>query len=119
LSQTTDTGTPISTRVRYGAVATTLALVAMTAAWLLLERLSVVRLLVVIALSTPLLAAMPGLIRGIRRTHAWATLAVIPFFVLALTEAVANPAARVWAGVCLSLAFASFVLLIAYLRVTR
>lgn len=110
---------PILNTVRYGVIAMTLGLMATTAAWLLLERFSVVRLLVAIALSTPLLAAMPGLIRGVRRTHAWATLAVIPFFVLALTEAVADPSQRVWAGACLALAFASFVLLIAYLRVTR
>ncbi|HEX7116515.1 MAG TPA: DUF2069 domain-containing protein [Steroidobacter sp.] len=119
MSRTTRTSTSISTSVRHGVIAITLTLVAVTAVWLLLERFSLVRLLVVIVLSTPLLAALPGLVRGNRRTHAWATLAIIPFFVLALTEAVANPAARIWAGACLALAFASFVLLIAYLRVTR
>ena len=47
------------------------------------------------------------------------TLAVTPYIVVGITEAVANPASREWAGLCLLAAFLLFVLLVGYLRVTR
>jgi uncharacterized membrane protein len=47
------------------------------------------------------------------------TLAITPYIVVAITEAVASPPSRAWAGLCLIVAFVLFVLLIAYLRVTR
>jgi len=59
-----------------------------------------------------------GLIHRSRRTHAAMTLCVIPYFVLGVTEAVANPSARWWAALCLSLALLLFVALIGYLRLT-
>lgn len=73
----------------------------------------------IVVLTLPLLIAIPRLLSGHRRTYAWMTLAVTPFIIVAITEAVANPAQRVWAGLCLAVAFLLFVLLIAYLRVTR
>jgi uncharacterized membrane protein len=44
---------------------------------------------------------------------------VIPYFIVGITESIANPARRNWAGVCLALSLCLFVSLIAYLRVTR
>lgn len=72
-----------------------------------------------LALSLPLWLPLPGIWRANRRTFAWATLCVIPYFVIGTTEAVANPASRGWAGACLALSLALFVTLIAYLRLTR
>ena len=70
-------------------------------------------------ITMPLWLPLPWLIRGNRFTYAAMTLCVIPYFVLGVTEAVANPAARWWAGLCLIGALALFVVLIAYLRLTR
>ena len=67
----------------------------------------------------PLLAPLPGLLRGLRRTSAWATLCVIPYFVYGLTETIANPAVRYVAGAILFASLALFVALIAHLRLTR
>jgi uncharacterized membrane protein len=72
-----------------------------------------------LALTLPLWLPLHGLWRSKRRTFAWATLCVIPYFVIGTTEAVANPASRGWAGLCLALSLALFVALIAYLRLTR
>ena len=93
-------------------------LIAVVIAWQLSKELSVARLAIAIVLSVPLLLPVAGLLRGNRRTHAWATLCVIPYFILGVTEAIANPSQRLWAAACLSLALALFVLLIAYLRLT-
>jgi uncharacterized membrane protein len=71
------------------------------------------------ALTLPFFIALPSIVAGHRRTYAWMTLAVTPFIVVGITEAVANPESRAWAGVCLFLGFALFVLLVAYLRATR
>lgn len=70
-------------------------------------------------LTLPLWAPLYGLVRGQRRTFAWATLCVIPYFVVGVTEAIANPATRAWSASCLALALLLFVGLIGYLRVSR
>ena len=88
-------------------------------AWRAGSGLSVGDVVLIVVLTLPLLVAMPRLLAGHRRTYAWMTLAVTPFLIVAITEAVANPAQRAWAAVCLMVAFLLFVLLIAYLRVTR
>jgi uncharacterized membrane protein len=54
-----------------------------------------------------------------RRTYAWATLCVIPYFILGVTEALANPERRLWSGLCLAFALLLFSTLILYLRVTN
>lgn len=69
--------------------------------------------------ATPLLLPLRGLWQRSRHTHAWATLCVIPYFILGTVEAIANPAARSWAATCLALSLALFAALIAYLRLTR
>lgn len=72
---------------------------------------------VVVAL--PLIAGIPFLFMGHRRSYAWMTLALAPPLVLGLTELVANPAMRAWAALVLFAVTAAFVLLVAYLRATR
>jgi uncharacterized membrane protein len=72
-----------------------------------------------IALLLPLVAPLPGLIRGVRRTYAWATLCVAPYFVYGVTEVIANPAVRGAAGAILFASLAWFVALVGYLRLSR
>jgi uncharacterized membrane protein len=67
----------------------------------------------------PLLAPLPGLIRGRRYTYAWATLFAVGYMAFALTELLANPAARWVAGASLLLVFLWFCAMILYLRVSR
>lgn len=94
------------------------ALIASVAAWQLSGGISGTKLLLCVVLTCPLWAPLRGLMKRDRRTFAWATLCVIPYFILGVTEAVANPERRVWPGLCLALALAIFVLLILYLRVS-
>jgi uncharacterized membrane protein len=72
-----------------------------------------------VALALPLIAGIPFLFVGRRRSYAWMTLALAPPLVLGLTELVANPAMRAWAALVLFAVIAGFVLLVAYLRATR
>ena len=67
----------------------------------------------------PIAAPLPGLLRGSRRTYAWATLCVAPYLVYGVTEIVANPAVRVAAAAILFASLAWFAGLITYLRVSR
>lgn len=67
----------------------------------------------------PLLAPLPGLARQQRRTYAWATLFAAPYLAFALTELLANPAARWVAGASLLLVFAWFCAMVLFLRATR
>ena len=94
------------------------ALIASVVAWQLSNGISPMKLLLCAVLTCPLWAPLRGLMRRDRKTFAWATLCVIPYFILGVTEAIANPERRVWAGLCLALALAVFVLLIVYLRVS-
>ena len=70
-------------------------------------------------LLAPLLLPLPGLWSGRRRTYAWATLCLTPALVYALTEAVANPAARTATALVLLGVVLAFVGLVAHLRITR
>ena len=63
-------------------------------------------------MSLPLLLPVPGMVRGHRRTYAWATLCLLPGLLYGLTEVIANPAARWPAAVVLFLC-------VACLRATR
>ena len=67
----------------------------------------------------PVLIPLPGLLRGLRRTHAWATLCVAPYFIYGVTEVVANPAARLPAALILFASLAWFVALVRFLRLMR
>lgn len=66
----------------------------------------------------PLLLTLPGLLQGKRYTHSWATLCVLPYFVVGVTESVANTAIRYWALLLLGATLLWFFALIAFLRVT-
>jgi uncharacterized membrane protein len=72
-----------------------------------------------VALLLPVAAPLPGLIRGARRTYAWATLCVAPYFIYGVTEVIANPAVRGAAGAILFASLAWFVALVWYLRLSR
>lgn len=106
-------------RIRQAAIALMLALIGLVVAWQCSQGISPVRALAGLVLTLPLWAPLRGVVRGSRRTYAWATLCVIPYFILGTTEAIASPAQRLWSGACLSLAFALFVCLILYLRVSN
>jgi len=67
----------------------------------------------------PVLAPLPGILRGRRRTFAWATLCVAPYFVYGITEVIANPAVRLAAGAILFASLGWFVTLVRYLRLSR
>jgi len=67
----------------------------------------------------PLLAPLRGLMRGQRRTYAWATLFAAPYLAFALTELLVNPAARWVAASSLLLVFAWFCTMILFLRASR
>lgn len=95
------------------------AMIMLVMAWTLAPAASKTRLAWAIPLTLPLWAPVYGILRRNRRTYAWATLCVIPYFVLALTEAIANPQDRGWSASCLALALLLFSGLIGYLRVTR
>lgn len=71
------------------------------------------------ALLVPLLLPLPGLWRRTRRTCAWATLCVAPYFAYGTTEVIANPAVRAEAAAILFASLAWFVSLVYCLRVTR
>ncbi len=67
----------------------------------------------------PLCAFIPLLARGHRRSYAALTLCLAAYLTFTLMEVVANPGARIWAGLALLMSFGLFSLLIVYLRVTR
>lgn len=71
------------------------------------------------ALLLPVLLPLRGLRRRSRRTCAWATLCVAPYFAYGTTEVIANPAVRTVAGAILFASLAWFVSLVYCLRVTR
>lgn len=71
------------------------------------------------ALLWPLLLPLPGILRRRRRTFAWATLCVTPYFIYGTTEAVANPAVRPLAAAILAASLVLFCALVAWLRLTR
>src|SRR5690606_9674915 len=95
------------------------ALIVLVLGWQLSHGFGIGRIALTALLVTPLLLPLRGLVRGNRRTYAWATLCVIPYFILGVTEAIANPQQRVWSGLCLLLALTLFASLIGYLRLTR
>lgn len=105
------------TRLRAISIGLTCLLIAVVSAWLLTAQFSFGRLLASVVLTAPLWLPLRGLVHGSRRTCAAMTLCVIPYFVLGITEAVANPQARMWAAMCLGTALALFVVLVGRLRV--
>lgn len=88
-------------------------------AWFLSGGLSVGTTVAALLSIAPLLAFVPFLARGNRRSYAAFTLCLVVYLTLALMELVANPAARLWASTMLFATFGAFVLSIVYLRATR
>ena len=66
----------------------------------------------------PLVLPLRGLIKRDRYTYRWATLCVLPYFVVALTEAFANQAVRAWATAVLGVSIVWFASLVGFLRVS-
>jgi uncharacterized membrane protein len=85
----------------------------------LLPAPSPARIAVAVLMLIPVLLPLRGIWRRERRTYAWGTLCLIPYIVVGITEAIANPAGRYWASGCLLLSFGAFIAFIAYLRVSR
>jgi uncharacterized membrane protein len=106
-------------RWRAISIALMLLLILLLFLWQLVPTFAWSRAGLALLLSLPLWAPLPGLIRANRRTYAWATLCVIPYFIVGITESIANPVMRGWSAACLALSLFLFVSLIAYLRVTR
>jgi uncharacterized membrane protein len=67
----------------------------------------------------PLLVPLPGLLRGTRYTYAWSTLLMTGYVALGLTEVIANPGSRAAAAAIVLVAFAAFVAMVVYLRLSR
>lgn len=109
----------LATRLRYLVVSNIALLILALIVWRARDGLSALEMVLIAVLTLPLLIAIPKLLAGNRRTYAWMTLAITPFIVIGITEAVADPATRIWAGLCLMMGFLVFVLLIAYLRASR
>ena len=70
-------------------------------------------------LCIPLLLPLRGLAHGRRYTYRWATLCVLPYLVVGMTEVIANPQQRYWAAAMLALALLLFGALIGFLRVSQ
>jgi uncharacterized membrane protein len=108
----------IARRLRLGACAATVMLLALVVQWALVAP-STPRAVAGAILALPLIVGLPFLHAGRRRSYAGMTLALAPSLVLGLTEVVANPAMRSWAAFLLVAVIAAFALLVAYLRATR
>jgi uncharacterized membrane protein len=106
-------------RVAHLAVALTVMLILVVCGWILASGFSAARLAFTALATSPLWISLPKIRAGHRRTCALLTLVLVPYLVLALMESIANPFARGWAGATLFVAFALFVCLIAFLRVSR
>ena len=76
-------------------------------------------LVVSVLMLVPLALPAAGIVRSRRRTFAWATLCIAPYFVYGLTELVANPAVRTIALAMLLASLGLMAVLVAYLRLTR
>ena len=100
-------------------IALTLVLILALCGWVIAPGVTVPRILLAIVVTAPLWLCLPKLIDGHRRVSALLTLLLVPYLVLALTEAIANPSARGWAGLTLFVALGLFFGLIAFLRVSR
>ncbi|HQR48704.1 MAG TPA: DUF2069 domain-containing protein [Steroidobacteraceae bacterium] len=105
--------------VRRCALAALVALASFSAAAVLMPWSGVPSAVLGALLLPPLLMPLRGMLRGDRRTYAWATLCAVPGFVYGITEAVANPAMRWLAALVLGSSIAFFLALVAFLRVTR
>jgi len=105
-------------RLRLAALIAAELLFLLIVRWVLVAP-SALRIVVGMILALPFVVGAPLIYVGHRRSYAWLTLALAPSMVLGLTEAVANVAMRTWATLLLLDVFVTFLLLVAYLRVTH
>lgn len=108
----------LARRWRWIALGTDLSLVMLVLVWQLSPLPTIEGAIKALVLCIPLALPLLGIYNGNRYTYRWATLCVLPYFLVGLTEVVANPTARLFAAVMLILALAWFVALVAFLRVT-
>jgi uncharacterized membrane protein len=94
-------------------------LVALIFAWQLLPSASARGVFNSVLLCIPVLLPLYGVARSHRYTYRWATLCVMPYIVVGLTEVIANPTARAWSAAMLVVSLALFVSLIGFLRVSK
>ena len=106
-------------RTRLVTVALMLIVILLVCAWTVAGDASIRRVPFAVLATAPLWLCLPKVRAGHRRTCALLTLVLVPYLVLAMTEAVANPRARGWAAATLFATFALFVSLIGFLRVSR
>ncbi len=108
----------LASRWRAAAIASVALLITLVFAWQCATEVTVAALTRAMLFSIPLLLPLPGLLRGRRFTYRWATLCVLPYFVVAITEAFANATVRMWALAMLGIALLWFFTLIGFIRVT-
>lgn len=114
-----DNATAWQRRFHYSVLFAWTSLLLLVWGWSFAREVTLERTILALVYSLPLGIALPGLVRGQRYTHAWATLCVLPYLIVGVTESVANAGARWWAGAILASGLLLFIALIAYLRVTR
>jgi uncharacterized membrane protein len=107
----------LQARVRRWVLLTWTALFSLVCARQLQQGINLTQLAWALVFASPLLIALPGLIKGNRYTHSWATLCVLPYFVVGITEAVANASLRHWALLLLGASLLWFFALLSFLRV--
>lgn len=110
---------PAAARVRTVVLALVAALCLVLAAWHVARYSAHTAALALTLLLVPWALPLRGLREGNRRTYAGATLLTLPYLCYGLMETLANPGARAFAAATVLLAFAIFVALVAYLRVSR
>lgn len=98
-----------------GVLSASLAIVVVAWHWLVPGASGIIGLI----LAAPLLVALPGLLSGRRYTYQWMSLALAVYVGYAVTEAVANPAARMWASVAVLLACLMFIAVVGRIRYSR
>lgn len=96
------------------AVAAWLALAGSVALWQLPG--SGIGIVATLVAGLPLLLPLPGILGGARRSLGAAPMALAPALALTITEFIANPQARPFAGATLALVFAAFAAVLAALR---
>ncbi len=108
----------LARKLRSSVLITLAVLIGVLLGWRAIDGFSVGDAVLLGVLILPAGFALPGLWQGRRRTYGWMSMAITPYLVLGITEAVANPAQRLWAGACLLIALVLFAQLVIYLRVS-
>ncbi len=110
--------TPLQHRMRIWVLSSWSALIVLVFWHQLMQSLSLQQIGWAVLFSLPLFAPLPGLWQGRRYTHSWATLCVLPYFIIGISESVANPALRDWALSLLGCSLLWFFALLGFLRVS-